>query len=177
MKWLNSNSFPIVELTVLLFLGAIAPGVAAAGSREAKQAAVVRLPMLKHAVARHDVIQADNILWGETRARRAPRNALTDESKLIGKAAQHRLQVGLPILASDVSELLAIRKGDLVPIVYTTPHMTLTARGRAMQDATAGAAIRTLNNHSKRMVDATAIAPGIVATQQFSHRELAEVMR
>ena len=72
---------------------------------------------------------------------------------------------------------LAVRKGDLVAIVYTTPYMTLTARGRALEDAPAGASVRTLNNHSKRMVEATAIAPGIVATRPISHAELAEALR
>ena len=128
-------------------------------------------------IARYETITENDIAWTETALRRVPRAALTDPAALIGMAARRRLNPGRAILARDVQIPLAIRKGDLVAIVYTTPFMTLTARGRALQDAAAGAPIRTLNAHSKRTIEATAIAPGIVATRPISHEELAEMMR
>ena len=137
----------------------------------------IRLPVLRRAIARYETITENANAWTKTALRRVPRAALTDPAALIGMAARRHLNPGRAIMARDVQIPLAIRKGDLVAIVYTTPFMTLTARGRALQDAAAGAPIRTLNAHSKRTIEATAIAPGIVATRTISHEELAEMMR
>ncbi len=153
------------------------PHGAAAAQREGDRIETIRIPVLKRPVSRDDLIGAGDIDWVETSLRRMPQTALTEADSLIGMAAQRRLQPGRAILARDVAPPLAVRKGDLVAIVYTTPFMTLTARGRALEDAAAGATIRALNNHSKRTVQATAIAPGIVATRPLSHAELAEALR
>jgi flagella basal body P-ring formation protein FlgA len=162
----------------LFLLGAQPAGTADARQQLAANSGdTIKLPVLRRTIARYETITENDIAWTETALRRVPRAALTDPAALIGMAARRRLNPDRAILARDVQIPLAIRKGDLVAIVYTTPFMTLTARGRALQDAAAGAPIRTLNAHSKRTIEATAIAPGIVATRPISHEELAEMMR
>lgn len=139
--------------------------------------ALVRLPMLKRPIKREEVISNGDIVWVDTSARRLPRTALTNIEDLVGKAARRYLAPGRAVLARDVTEPLTIKKGDLVSIVYSTPFLTLTARGRALEDAVAGNAVRILNAHSNRTVEAMAIAPGLVATRPITHQELAEALK
>ncbi len=139
--------------------------------------ALVRLPMLKRPIKREELISESDIVWVDTSARRLPRTALTDIDDLVGKAARRYLAPGRAVLARDVAEPLTIKKGDLVSVVYTTPFLTLTARGRALEDAPTGDAVRVLNAHSNRTVEAMAVAPGLVATRPISHKQLAEALK
>jgi len=181
------KNFPIslgfLALVVGLWFGAGHPGSAAqrqsdgAVVEKPAEADFVRVPTLKRQIARYEIIGPDDIIWIKTNVRRLPRNALIEARHVIGMAAKRNLSAGRAILARDLSEPLTIKKGDIVSIVYTTPHMTLTARGRALENAKAGEGVRALNAHSQRTVEATAIAPGIVATRPLTHAELAEAMR
>jgi flagellar basal body P-ring formation protein FlgA len=164
-------------LLLLATAGLADAPAAVAASRQSAEPELIRIPMLKRPIARDEIISADDIVWYETSARRMPGTAMTEAESLIGMAAQRYLPAGRVILARDIGAPLAVRKGDLVAIVYTTPYMTLTARGRVLEDAAAGASVRTLKSHSNRTVEATAIAPGIVATRPITHEQLAEAMR
>lgn len=151
--------------------------VGSAKTSASAEARTVRVPTLRRPVARGETITESDLLWVESNARRLPRTALTEADDLVGMSARRYLSAGRAILARDVTPPLAVRKGDLVTIVYTTPFMTLTARGRVLEDAPAGQAVRTLNAHSKSLIEATAIAPGIVAARPISHHQLAEAFR
>lgn len=164
-------------VALLLFAGQPSGPASARQQIAANTGDTIKLPVLRRTIARYETITENDIAWTETALRRVPRAALTDPAALIGMAAKRRLTAGRAIMARDLETPLAIRKGDLVAIVYTTPYLTLTARGRALQDAAAGAPVRTLNAHSRRTIEATAIAPGIVATRPISHKDLAEAMR
>lgn len=170
-----------IAMTVLLLgitLAVVAlPSASPAASRKATADRTVELPILKRPLQKGEVISESDLVIVETSARRLQRSALTELDSLVGKAARRYLPAGRAILARDVATPLAVRKGDLVAIVYTTPFMTLTARGRVLEDAAAGESVRTLNAHSKRTVEALAIAPGIVATRPITHQELAEALK
>lgn len=88
--------------------------------------------MLRRTIARYGTITENDVAWTETAIRPVSQSALTDPAALIGMAARRRLNPGRAIMARDVQIPFAIRNGDLVAIVYTTPFMTLTARGRAL---------------------------------------------
>ncbi|MEQ9121315.1 MAG: flagellar basal body P-ring formation chaperone FlgA, partial [Alphaproteobacteria bacterium] len=152
--------FAVLALAACFWMAAGDRAAAASPEKEVEAVDTVRLPTLRQPIARDAVITEGDILWIDTNARRLPRTALLDASSIVGMAAKRYLPAGRAILARDVAEPLAVRKGDLVAIVYTTPHLTLTARGRALEDAAAGEAVRTLNAHSNRTGEATAGAPG-----------------
>jgi flagellar basal body P-ring formation protein FlgA len=186
MRFLTRLPLSLAVLAAVALVCVFAAGDSAAAQRKddppiggesASAGDTVSLPMLKRPIARDDIISADDIVWVDTNARRLPNTALLEEDELIGMVARRHLQAGRAILARDITRPLAVKKGDLVAIVYTTPFMTLTARGRALEDAPAGAPVRILNAHSNRTVEATAIAPGIVATRPLTHAELAEAIR
>jgi flagella basal body P-ring formation protein FlgA len=50
---------------------------------------------------------------------------------------------------------IAVRRGEIVTLVYVAPGMQLTARARATEDAGVGAVTRLVNLQSNRSVEAT----------------------
>lgn len=54
---------------------------------------------------------------------------------------------------------VAIRRGDLVTLVYEAPGMSLTMRARALEDGAVGQGVRLLNTASNRTIDAVVTGP------------------
>ncbi|MBI1252292.1 MAG: flagellar basal body P-ring formation protein FlgA [Alphaproteobacteria bacterium] len=54
----------------------------------------------------------------------------------------------------------AVRRGEMVTLVYVAPGMQLTTRARAMQNGAIGDVIRVTNLQSNTAVDATVTGPG-----------------
>ena len=53
-------------------------------------------------------------------------------------------------------------KRSLVTILYEVPRMTLTAKGRALEDGSNGEVIRVANTQSNTVVDALVVGPHTV---------------
>jgi hypothetical protein len=62
--------------------------------------------------------------------------------------------------ARSTSGAATIRRGDAVTLVYVAPGLQLTARGRALNDAALGEAVRVVNLQSNVTVEAVATGPG-----------------
>lgn len=151
---------------------------AAAGERLARADTIsLMAPVLRRPIARDAVIRERDLLWVEVDPDRLPRQVILETDEIVGMAAKRGLRAGRPIRTRDVEEPVAIKKGDVVAIVFKTENMTLTARGRALESAPAGQGIRILNAHSRRTIEATAIAAGIVSANPLSHAEIAEAMK
>lgn len=54
----------------------------------------------------------------------------------------------------------AVRRGDMVNLVYEMPGMSLTMRARALEDGAVGQGIRLINTSSNRTIDATVTGTG-----------------
>src|SRR5690606_30813665 len=83
-------------------------------------------------------------------------------TQLIGMALNRQSREGMVVRASDVSTPLAVAKNDIVTIYYRQGPMTLTVRGQAVTGASEGAPLQVLNLVSRRVISATAVAPGAV---------------
>lgn len=57
--------------------------------------------------------------------------------------------------AASASGDVAVRRGEIVTLIYVAPGMQLTARARAAADASVGDTIRVVNLQSNRTVEAT----------------------
>jgi flagella basal body P-ring formation protein FlgA len=54
----------------------------------------------------------------------------------------------------------AIRRGDIVTLVYEAPGLSLSMRARALEDGAIGQGVRLLNTASNRTIDAVVTGPG-----------------
>mgnify|MGYP001333532091 CR=1 FL=1 len=65
----------------------------------------------------------------------------------------------LPAAGRSVADA-AIRRGDIVTLVYEAPGLTLSMRARAVEDGAVGQNIRFINTASNRTIDAVVTGPG-----------------
>lgn len=54
----------------------------------------------------------------------------------------------------------AVRRGEIVNLVYEAPGMSLSMRARALEDGAVGQGIRLVNTSSNRTIDAVVTGPG-----------------
>ncbi|MEZ6023462.1 MAG: flagellar basal body P-ring formation chaperone FlgA [Hyphomonadaceae bacterium] len=57
----------------------------------------------------------------------------------------------------------AIRRGEMVTLVYETPGVSLSMRARALEDADVGQSVRLVNLTSNRTVEGVVTGPGAVS--------------
>lgn len=71
-----------------------------------------------------------------------PAGIVTDASELAGKVARHRIVQGAPLRRELLRGALVIRQGQLVRVVVRGPGFLAGTEGKALTDATAGAALQ-----------------------------------
>jgi flagella basal body P-ring formation protein FlgA len=112
----------------------------------------IQLPVLSHPVAPGDVIQLSDLDWLPVRLDRIAPNAATDPRQLVGMTARRPLRAEQMLRLNDVTMAAAIRRGSMVTLMVKTANMTLTAQGRALEDAALGQPIRVVNTGSNKQL-------------------------
>jgi flagella basal body P-ring formation protein FlgA len=112
----------------------------------------IQLPVLARPVAPGEVIQLADLDWTSVRLDRIAPNAATDPKQLVGMTARRPLRDGQMLRLSDVSMAAAIKRGSMVTLMVLTQNMTLTAQGRALEDAALGQPIRVVNTMSNKQL-------------------------
>jgi flagella basal body P-ring formation protein FlgA len=112
----------------------------------------IQLPVLSHPLAPGEVIQLSDIDWLSVRLDRVAPNAATDPKQLVGMTARRPLRDRTMLRLSDVTMAAAVKRGTMVTLLVTTENMTLTAQGRALEDAALGQPIRVVNTMSNKQL-------------------------
>ncbi len=115
---------------------------------------VVDVPVPARPIAKGEVIGRDDVKIVTMRADRLSRGAVTDIDEIVGKAPRRSLRAGEPVRPGDVRRPVVVAKGSTVTMVYRTPFMELTARGRAIEDGGHGDVIKVMNTQSKKVIEA-----------------------
>ena len=124
----------------------------------------VRTQVLSRAITRGDVITARDVAWMN-----APAGSVGDApAELVGLEARRNLAAGKPLRASDLTAPTVIEKGEAVMVIYELGALRLTARGRALQNAARGQALRVMNVQSNRVLEARADGPGLARIEAAS---------
>jgi flagellar basal body P-ring formation protein FlgA len=122
----------------------------------------VDVPTLTRRIATGETIGRDDIQWQTARAETVARNVVLDPDKIVGKEAKHPLQADQPLRAGDVRAPVIVAKGSLVTLVVQSPTMTLTSKGKAMENGALGDSVRIQNTQSKIVVEGEVVSPGTV---------------
>jgi flagella basal body P-ring formation protein FlgA len=122
----------------------------------------VDVPTLSRRIATGDTVGRDDIQWQTVRAETVARNVILEPEKIIGMEAKHPLPDGQPLRVGDVRAPLIVTKGSLITMVVQSPTMTLTSKGKAMEDGAKGDAVKIQNTQSKIIVEGEVISPGTV---------------
>lgn len=122
----------------------------------------VAVPVLTRPLARRDVIAAADIATARMERRLLPAQALLASDMVIGKAARRSIRAGDVISSIDVEEPRLVTRGEMVTLSFRRPGMTLTAKGKALSDGAAGEVISVFNEQSRRTIQGTVAASGLV---------------
>lgn len=124
---------------------------------------MTEIPVFNRRILSNQIIRERDINWINVRSNRLQRNTITDASDLIGKSPRRGIREGVPIRVSMVRYPVLVKKGSLVTISLKSGLMSLTSKGKALQNGSSGDAIRILNTKSNAIIEAEVIGPGRVA--------------
>jgi flagella basal body P-ring formation protein FlgA len=122
----------------------------------------IEAPHLVAGLPAGTVLTPDHIVMRPLPLRQADAQGIPAMDQLVGMALNRQSREGMLLRASDVSTPQLVAKNDLVTIYYRQGPMTLTVKGQAVTGASEGAPLQVLNLVSRRVISATAIAPGAV---------------
>ncbi|NVJ92678.1 MAG: flagellar basal body P-ring formation protein FlgA [Methylocystaceae bacterium] len=123
---------------------------------------MLNIPTLSRNVPKGEVISENDISWVQMRADRTQQDIILDAATLIGMSPKRTLRADRPIRARDIQEPVLVPKGSLVTIILKKPGLTLTSRGRAMENGSDGETIRVTNTKTSRTIDAVVIGSSMV---------------
>lgn len=135
----------------------------------------LEVPVLKRAMARGEQVRASDI-----RLERRPRSdvqsvALADPAMLTGRVSRSALQAGAVLRDSDLARQELVEKNGIVAVVYETPGLALSMRGKAMEAGGLGDTILVINPQSKRTLQAVVTGPGTVTVSLGAPGRVAEL--
>lgn len=128
---------------------------------------IAQLPVLKAPLRPGDVIAKSDIDYIDVRSNDVSPTMIVDAARLIGQTPKRGLSALKPLVASDVTAPMVIKKGDLVTMTLQNDILMLTTQGRAMADGAAGDVVKVMNTSSKQMVDAVVTGPQAVAVRSL----------
>ena len=124
--------------------------------------AVADIPVLLRDVTPGTVVNAGDVQWIKLPATRVSNNVITTAENLVGMSPRYPVRAGEPVRLSDMQMPVAVIKGAIVDMNYSTGALTLLARGRALQNGAIGDTIDILNPRSNRTVQGVIEGPNRV---------------
>lgn len=147
---------------------AIAPAEGSAYARTTVTGRVVRMldiPVLNERIDRGETIRESDLRWVKRSARDVRNNHITDAKDLAGMNARRPLSPGELIRTTAVEEPILVEDDSLVTIKLQTQQLSLTAKGRALEDGAKSDTIRVENITSQNTVSGVVTAPGVVVVE------------
>ncbi|WP_181832475.1 flagellar basal body P-ring formation chaperone FlgA [Bosea caraganae] len=124
-------------------------------------------------VPRRAIARGETLTAADVTAERRPRDGQTAElvgdlKAAVDKVAKRALIAGYPLRNGDVQREEIVGRGDLVTIVYETPGLLITMRGKAGEAGAMGDVVTVTNPQSKRVLQGTISGPGRVSVKATS---------
>ncbi|MBY0511893.1 MAG: flagellar basal body P-ring formation chaperone FlgA [Rhodospirillaceae bacterium] len=112
----------------------------------------VQVPVAARDLTRGEVLDSQDITWVTMDDGDIVSNTITDEADLMGRATKHPIRAGQPLRTYDIARPVAVARGKLVTILWSSAAINLTAQGLAMEAGGVGDVIRVTNTKSKTIV-------------------------
>lgn len=109
-----------------------------------------------------EVVRPEDVREIRLRAERVRPGALQRLDQVVGRQLRRPQGKGLPFTPNDLGAPAVVGRNALVVMLLDAPGMTLTAQGRALQQAARGEIVPVVNLASNTVVEAQAIGPGRV---------------
>ncbi len=130
---------------------------------------VQEVPVLARRVLPGEIIRETDIEWLSVRADHVRTDTVVELDELVGKSPKRLMRTGRPVRTRDIGEPILVPKRALVTILYQQPRMTLTAKGRALEDGSEGDTVRIANTHSNTVIEGIVVGAHMVAVRAPSN--------
>lgn len=129
----------------------------------------VEAAVLTRGVERNEVIKASDVTV-ERRPKAEVGNDAAARDRAIGMQARKPLRAGQPLRSADLGKPDRVTRDQNVTLIYETPGLYLTGRGKALENGAEGDTVNVLNLQSKRTVQGVVIGPGQVSMSIITPR-------
>jgi flagella basal body P-ring formation protein FlgA len=122
----------------------------------------VEAAVLARSIERNEVIKSSDVVI-ERRPRAEVGNDVASRERAVGMQARRQLRAGQALRVADLAKPDLVQRDQTVTMIYETPGLYLTVRGKALEGGTEGDVVSVLNLQSKRTVSGTVVGRGQVA--------------
>lgn len=121
---------------------------------------MVLVPMLNKDIPKGRMIMPEDIEWSHIAKQVANNAVLTEESMLVGSYPKRQdLKAYQPIKKQDVEVPQLVARNQAVLILASSPLMSVTAKGKALENGKKDDYVKVMNIDSKKILYATVIGP------------------
>lgn len=126
---------------------------------------LVEVAVVSRPLERGATVKASDITLERRPRDVVPVDAALDGAPLPGRVARRALGSGTMVRTGDLARPELVGRGDLVTVVYDAPGMSLSMRAKASEAGALGDVIPVVNPGSKKILQATVVAPGRVSVR------------
>lgn len=122
----------------------------------------VEAAVLTRAVERNDIIKSSDVVT-ERRPKSEVGNDVAIRDRSVGMQARKQMRAGQALKMADLGRPDLVSRDQGVMLIYETPGLYLTGRGKAIDSGTEGDVVNVVNLQSKRTVQGVVTGPGQVS--------------
>jgi flagella basal body P-ring formation protein FlgA len=117
----------------------------------------IDIPVSASTTMRDKVLQPEDIAWQRVRTQSLAAGVATTYDQVLGRETRRVLRPGEPFRLRDLQRPILVKKGGLVTMILSTPMMSLTAQGKALEDGALGDVIKIQNPRSGKTILGTVV--------------------
>lgn len=122
----------------------------------------VEAAVLTRGIDRNEIIKASDVVV-ERRPRVEVGREGASRDQIVGMQARRQLRTGQALRTSDVSKPDLVQRDQAVTIVYRAAGITLTIRGKALENGSEGDVVNVTNLQTKRIFSGVVVGRGQVS--------------
>ena len=122
----------------------------------------VEAAVLARGVERNEIIKSADVTI-ERRPKAELGNDAASRDRVVGMQARRQLRAGAAVKGADLAKPDLVQRDQAVTLIYETPTIYLTIRGKALDNGTEGDVVSVMNLQSKRTVTGIVVGRGQVA--------------
>jgi len=130
---------------------------------------VQEVPVPARRITKGEVIRSRDIKWLKVRVSRMTDRTVINPEEIVGMTPRRVLAEGSTVEANEIERPLMVKRRSLVTLVLRTPTMTMTSKGRAMENGSVGDTIRISNTQSNTIIEAVVSGPNMATVVMSSY--------
>lgn len=129
----------------------------------------VEAAVLARSVERNEILKSSDVVV-ERRPKAEVGGEAASRDRAVGMQARRQLRAGQPIRIADLVKPDLVQRDQSVTLIYETPGLYLTVRGKALDGGTEGDVVNVMNLQSKRTVTGVVTGRGQVTISNIPSR-------